>query len=209
MDRRKFLSRAIQDSFLAAGTCGLTGCGTLLHSERVGQPHSRDIDWKIVALDGLGLLFFFVPGVVAFAVDFYTGAIYLPHECDYGPYPAYPPPGQIPPAAHPPTVHPHAGAPAGGIPTVPYSPGGTSGDGISAPPRFGFHRLRVPRERLDRRRIQMAVTNQIRRRIFLLDPEVRVSPLADLEQFATVHRQHLADVNYGQSSVEFFAEAEA
>jgi hypothetical protein len=36
------------------------------------------MDWKIVALNGLGLLLFFIPGVIAFAVDFYTGAIYLP-----------------------------------------------------------------------------------------------------------------------------------
>jgi hypothetical protein len=31
-------------------------------------------------LDGLGLLLFFVPGVIAFAVDFGTGAIYLPPD---------------------------------------------------------------------------------------------------------------------------------
>jgi hypothetical protein len=31
-----------------------------------------------VALDGVGLLLFLVPGVIAFAVDFATGAIYLP-----------------------------------------------------------------------------------------------------------------------------------
>src|SRR5687767_14272089 len=68
------------------------GCGTILHTERCGQPHSRDLDWKIVALDGLGLLLFFVPGVIAFAVDFYTGAIYLPPECSCqpGPHPAVP-----------------------------------------------------------------------------------------------------------------------
>lgn len=36
------------------------------------------IDWKIAALDGLGLLFFFIPGVIAFAVDFHNGTIYLP-----------------------------------------------------------------------------------------------------------------------------------
>jgi hypothetical protein len=30
------------------------------------------------ALDGIGLLLFFIPGVIAFAVDFATGAIYLP-----------------------------------------------------------------------------------------------------------------------------------
>lgn len=55
----------------------LTGCGVLLHPERVGQPKG-EMDWEIVALDALGLILFFVPGVIAFIVDFSTGAIYLP-----------------------------------------------------------------------------------------------------------------------------------
>jgi hypothetical protein len=33
-----------------------------------------------VVLDGIGLLVFLVPGIIAFAVDFSTGAIYLPPE---------------------------------------------------------------------------------------------------------------------------------
>ena len=63
----------------AAGLACLSGagCGTIMYPERRGQP-AGDIDWKVVALDGLGLLLFFVPGVVAFAVDFSSGAIYLP-----------------------------------------------------------------------------------------------------------------------------------
>jgi hypothetical protein len=52
----------------------------LFYSHRCGQPHSSHIDWKIAALDGLGLFLFFVPGVIAFVVDFYTGAIYLPAD---------------------------------------------------------------------------------------------------------------------------------
>lgn len=55
------------------------GCGTILYPERRGQP-AGDFDWKVVALDAVGLLFFFVPGVVAFAVDFSNGTIYLPPE---------------------------------------------------------------------------------------------------------------------------------
>lgn len=56
-----------------------TSCGTLLHPERRGQPPGR-IDPAIAILDGIGLLLFFIPGAVAFAVDFYTGAIYLPPQ---------------------------------------------------------------------------------------------------------------------------------
>jgi hypothetical protein len=57
----------------------LTSCGTLLYPERRGQPAGR-LDVGVVALDGVGLVVFLVPGVVAFIVDFATGAIYLPPE---------------------------------------------------------------------------------------------------------------------------------
>ena len=55
----------------------LASCGTVIYPERRGQPAGR-LDIGVVALDGLGLLLFLVPGVIAFAVDFATGAIYLP-----------------------------------------------------------------------------------------------------------------------------------
>jgi hypothetical protein len=58
----------------------LASCGTLLYPERRGQPAGR-LDIGVVALDGIGLLLFLVPGVIAFAVDFATGAIYLPPGC--------------------------------------------------------------------------------------------------------------------------------
>lgn len=55
----------------------LAGCGTLLHPERKGQKDGR-LDAGIVVLDAIGLLFFLIPGVIAFAVDFSNGTIYLP-----------------------------------------------------------------------------------------------------------------------------------
>jgi len=55
------------------------GCGTILYPARKGQPAGR-LDWGVVALDAIGLLFFFIPGVIAFAVDFNNGTIYLPPE---------------------------------------------------------------------------------------------------------------------------------
>lgn len=55
----------------------MTACGALLYPERRGQKTGR-IDTGVAILDGIGLLFFVVPGVVAFAVDFATGAIFLP-----------------------------------------------------------------------------------------------------------------------------------
>jgi len=56
-----------------------TACGTILHPERKGQPAGR-IDPAIAILDGLGLLLFVIPGIIAFAVDFGNGTIYLPPE---------------------------------------------------------------------------------------------------------------------------------
>jgi hypothetical protein len=55
----------------------LTGCGTLLYPERRGQMTGR-LDIGVVLLDALGLFFFIIPGVIAFAVDFSNGTIYLP-----------------------------------------------------------------------------------------------------------------------------------
>jgi hypothetical protein len=54
-----------------------TSCGTLLYPERRGQPRGV-IDPGVLLLDAVGLIFFVVPGLVAFAVDFSTGAIYYP-----------------------------------------------------------------------------------------------------------------------------------
>ena len=56
----------------------LFSCGYVIHSERRGQEGGK-IDFAIVALDAIGLLFFILPGVIAFAVDIGTGTIYLPH----------------------------------------------------------------------------------------------------------------------------------
>jgi len=63
-------------------TCGvlifqLVGCGTILYPERKGQKGGK-IDAGVAILDGIGLLFFLIPGIIAFAVDFNNGTIYLP-----------------------------------------------------------------------------------------------------------------------------------
>jgi hypothetical protein len=81
MNTRRETRRAVR--FAGTLTVGLAvflnSCGTILYPERRGQPAGR-LDPAIVVLDGIGLLLFFVPGVVAFVVDFATGAIYLPSE---------------------------------------------------------------------------------------------------------------------------------
>jgi hypothetical protein len=75
ISRRRFIRLTVSKTSLLVGV----GCGTVLHPERRGQP-AGPLDWKIVALDGIGLLLFFVPGVIAFAVDFNNGTIYLPPD---------------------------------------------------------------------------------------------------------------------------------
>lgn len=52
-------------------------CGYIIHEERRGQKAGK-IDWVIVGLDAIGLLFFILPGAIAFAIDIGTGTIYLP-----------------------------------------------------------------------------------------------------------------------------------
>jgi hypothetical protein len=53
----------------------LAGCGTLLYPNRRGQT-SGHVDTGVAVMDGLWLLAFVIPGVVAFIVDFGNGAIY-------------------------------------------------------------------------------------------------------------------------------------
>lgn len=55
----------------------LAACGTLFYPDRRGQIEGR-IDPVVAALNAIGILFYVIPGLIAFGVDFATGAIYLP-----------------------------------------------------------------------------------------------------------------------------------
>lgn len=77
MTLRKSYSRWIVMALCATLLVQLASCGTLLYPERRGQSRGK-IDPAVAILDGVGLLFFIIPGAIAFAVDFSTGAIYLP-----------------------------------------------------------------------------------------------------------------------------------
>lgn len=61
-----------------------SGCGTLIFPERQNEANSGKLDPNILILDGIGLLFFILPGLVAFGVDFVTEAIYLPVGVERG-----------------------------------------------------------------------------------------------------------------------------
>lgn len=63
---------------LAITLCSqLAACGTLFYPDRRGQIEGK-IDPAIAIANAVGLLFYVVPGLLAFAIDFTTGAIYLP-----------------------------------------------------------------------------------------------------------------------------------
>lgn len=72
-------SRLIGGVLVATLLTQLTACGSIFYPDRRGQIQgSGRMDPAIVVLDAVGLLFYIIPGVIAFAVDFATGAIYLP-----------------------------------------------------------------------------------------------------------------------------------
>ena len=64
-------------SLIITFTLSISACGTVMFPERKGQINGQ-IDTQVAILNSIGLLFYLVPGVVAFAVDFNNGTIYLP-----------------------------------------------------------------------------------------------------------------------------------
>ncbi|VGO21706.1 polyribonucleotide nucleotidyltransferase [Pontiella sulfatireligans] len=76
MTKRRLITAGI-----FAGTATLlSSCGSIIYPERVNQKEHGGFDFLIMGMDAVGLLFFLVPGIVAFAVDFGTGAIYFPAD---------------------------------------------------------------------------------------------------------------------------------
>ena len=74
---KQSIKRGVAASCLLTLALNLTACGYFLYPERKGQTGGR-VDPVVVILDGAALLFGILPGVVAFAVDFTNGTIYLP-----------------------------------------------------------------------------------------------------------------------------------
>lgn len=56
-----------------------TSCGVILYPERQGQTGGK-VDPAVALFDAVGLLLFIVPGLIAFAIDFHQGTIYLPNS---------------------------------------------------------------------------------------------------------------------------------
>ena len=188
MDRREFMA------MVAASATLSSGCGTIMHAERRNQPHSDQIDWKIAALDALGLLLFFVPGVVAFAVDFHTGAIYLPAAESFPEYGSAPAPSQ-PPAAL--AADPSQSAPNSPPPTGSAQTGPTPMQ-VSAlqTERVGLIRRPVPQDELDTDRISLVVSEHIGQPVTLGD-DTRVSSLSRVDEFPAHLAKHHRDRRFG------------
>ena len=79
----KTLVNTLRIFVCAIFTMQLVGCGTLMYPERRGQ-RGGSLDAGIAVLDGIGLLFGIIPGVIAYAVDFSNGTIYLPERTRMG-----------------------------------------------------------------------------------------------------------------------------
>lgn len=77
MDTCTRKNRFVTAAVLAAVLTQASGCGTIIYPERRGQT-SGQIDPAVAILDGVGVIIFIIPGLIAFAIDFATGAIYLP-----------------------------------------------------------------------------------------------------------------------------------
>ncbi|MEQ8790630.1 MAG: hypothetical protein RIC55_30310 [Pirellulaceae bacterium] len=169
--RRAFLLRGLAPVVSATLlTPALSGCGSILYPERVGQPRNGPLDWKVVALDGLGLLLFFIPGVVAFAVDFYNGTIFLP---------TYAPPSPLwesQPDPQPQEFY---------LPPPPDTPQAAAGLWDAAQ----FETIDVPPDELTRIEIERLVSQRIGRPVRLDDDDAKVAALDDLDSFGARARE--------------------
>ena len=78
MNKHRFYRSAVALA-LSLNLVAVSGCGYIIYPQRQGQTGSR-IDPVVAAMDAGLLLFYIVPGLVAFAVDFTNGTIYIPPD---------------------------------------------------------------------------------------------------------------------------------
>jgi hypothetical protein len=79
---KRALTSIVNPILMIAMVVNLASCGTILYPERHNQKAGQ-IDPAIVILDGIGLLFYIIPGAIAFAVDFSNNSIYLPSRSSH------------------------------------------------------------------------------------------------------------------------------
>lgn len=199
MRRRQFFRYACGQTAMVVTVCSMTGCGTVFYPERQHRSHSGQIDWKIAALNGLGLVLFFVPGVIAFAVDFYTGAIYLPSGHANSGQGTRNTDGRAD-AAH--AVASNTGA-AGRI--SPFGADRSAPSPRLAWQRLGLKRIEVPRDQLTPRRIEELVREHSGQDVSLTDAHARLSQLPRIDQFDEQLRQHRSNSTFGVAVRSYFS----
>jgi hypothetical protein len=63
---------------LGAFVIQIAGCGTIFYPERRGQTVHGGIDIVVAVTDSLWFIAFIIPGFIAWGIDLYTGALYMP-----------------------------------------------------------------------------------------------------------------------------------
>ncbi|MEW5734636.1 MAG: hypothetical protein AB1921_07260 [Thermodesulfobacteriota bacterium] len=76
MKRRFGWKKAVMLAVVLAFLVQTAACGYFLYPERRGRTQGK-VDPAVAIMDGACLLLFIIPGVIAFAVDFSSGAIYM------------------------------------------------------------------------------------------------------------------------------------
>lgn len=199
MRRRQFFRYAFGQTAMVVTVCSTTGCGTVFYPERRHHSHSGQIDWKIAALNGLGLVLFFVPGVIAFAVDFYTGAIYLPAgHANSGQ-------GTLQADGRSVAAHAAASSPGSSDRVSPFGSDRSAQSPRSAWQRLGLKRIEVPREQLTPRRIEELVREHSGQEVSLADAHARLSQLPRIDQFDEQLRQHRSNSTFGVAVRSYFS----
>ncbi len=78
MNGNKGLFKILSVIILLALIVQIAGCGTIFYPERRGQSVHGGIDVVVAIADSAWFLAYIIPGLVAWGVDLYTGALYLP-----------------------------------------------------------------------------------------------------------------------------------
>jgi hypothetical protein len=78
MKVHKRLIKVLSVIILGALLIQIVGCGTIFYPERQGQTVHGGIDIVVAIADSAWFLAYIIPGLVAWGVDLYTGALYLP-----------------------------------------------------------------------------------------------------------------------------------
>jgi hypothetical protein len=122
--------------------------------------------------------------VIAFAIDFYSGAIYLPPEG----HAAYPVGGPTPKTSE----------------SAPPVANGRSTDNEFDRPMTAWEPIAVPRSELGPARIDALVSERLGRSFSVLESPTRVSRLPGIAAFSAQCHRHLRDANFGRSAKAFF-----